>query len=123
VLPFIRTYCSACPDSSKRRGGLDLSVYGDPDAVAADLERWVLVLEQLEQEAMPPARARVQPNDDERRRVIDWIRAVRKREAARHAGDPGPISARRLSNAEYDCTICDPTGTQLRSLVWRYRPT
>ena len=84
------------------------------DAVANDLERWDLVLERLEQKAMPPAKARIQPNDAERRNVIEWIQAIRKHEATRHAGDPGPISARRLSNAEYDHTIRDLTGVDLR---------
>ena len=41
-------------------------------------------------------------------------RAVRKLEAKRNAGDPGRVLARRLSNAEYDYTIRDLTGVDLR---------
>ena len=35
-------------------------------------------------------------------------------EAERNAGDPGPVLARRLSNAEYDYTIRDLTGVDIR---------
>ena len=39
---------------------------------------------------------------------------MRKHEAQRNAGDPGPVLARRLSNAEYDYTIRDLTGVDIR---------
>jgi len=39
---------------------------------------------------------------------------VRKDEARRNAGDPGPVFARRLNNAEYDYTIRDLTGVDIR---------
>ena len=63
---------------------------------------------------MPPAKSSLKPEGSERQEVIAWLRAVRKREAMRHAGDPGPVAARRLSNAEYDHTIRDLTGVDLR---------
>ena len=36
------------------------------------------------------------------------------REARRNAGDPGPVLARRLSNADYDYPIYDLTGADIR---------
>ena len=64
---------------------------------------------------MPPAKAKRHPKAEDRRAdVIDWIRAFRKQEAARNAGDPGPVPSRRLSNAEYDHTIRDLTGVDIR---------
>jgi hypothetical protein len=82
--------------------------------VAADLAQWEAVQEQLSAETMPPAKAKSQPSAESRSAVVAWIDAVRKREADRHAGDPGPVRARRLSNAEYDRTIRDLTGRDLR---------
>ena len=52
--------------------------------------------------------------EDARRQVIAWIAAVRKNEALKNAGDPGTVLARRLSNAEYNYTIRDLTGADLR---------
>ena len=63
---------------------------------------------------MPPEKAKRQPTAEAREAVIAWIGAVRKREAKRNAGDPGPVPARRLSNAEYDYTIRDLTGVDIR---------
>ena len=42
--------------------------------------------------------------------VIDWVKAVRAEELRKHAGDPGPVLARRLSNSEYNYTVRDLTG-------------
>ena len=39
---------------------------------------------------------------------------MHEREARRNAGDPGPVLARRLSNAEFDYTIRDLTGVDIR---------
>jgi hypothetical protein len=71
------------------------------------------MLERLEAEEMPPAGAR-RPTPQERRMAVDWFHAVREQEIRRNAGDPGVVLARRLSNAEYDYTIRDLTGVDLR---------
>ncbi len=114
VRPHLETYCLGCHGKDDPKGDLDLSGFTTVESVAKDLPRWELVLEQLEAESMPPARAKQQPTAEARDSVIAWIGAVRKLEAARNAGDPGPVPARRLSNAEYDNTIRDLTGVDLR---------
>src|SRR4051794_11928671 len=114
VAPFVRTYCLECHGHDKPKGDLDLSAYPTAGAVAGDLGRWEDVLEQLESGAMPPAKAKRQPDPEARRGVVDWIRAFRTQEARRTSGDPGPVLARRLSNAEYDNTIRDLTGVDIR---------
>ena len=112
--PFLDTYCLGCHGKEKPKGDLDLSGYSTAQAVADDLERWDDVLEQLRSKAMPPSKAKQQPGDQVRRDVIDLVRSIRKREATRNAGDPGPVLARRLSNAEYDHTVRDLTGVDIR---------
>ena len=114
VRPFLDTYCMGCHGAEKPKGDMDLSVYLTANAVAKDLMHWELVLEQLEEKSMPPAKAKRHPQAEARQAVIDWIEAIRKDESTRNAGDPGPVPARRLSNAEYDFTIRDLTGVDLR---------
>src|SRR5437762_4772347 len=63
---------------------------------------------------MPPEKAPHKPPPHERRAVLDWLRELREQEAQRHAGDPGQVLARRLSNAEFDYTIRDLTGIDIR---------
>lgn len=114
IPPFVGTYCLECHGKDKPKGDLDLSAYTNVEAVVKDYARWETVLEQLEAGTMPPSKAKRHPTDDLRKNVIGWLAALRKREAARNSGDPGAVYARRLSNAEYDYTIRDLTGVDIR---------
>jgi hypothetical protein len=114
VRPFVETYCLGCHGKDKPKGELDLSAFTTAESVAKDLPRWELVREQLEAKAMPPAKAKRHPAAEAREGVLAWVGAVRRLEATRNAGDPGRVPARRLSNAEYDHTIRDLTGVDIR---------
>jgi hypothetical protein len=114
VRPFLESYCLGCHGKEKPKGELDLSAYATADSVAKDLAQWETVLEQLKSGTMPPAKAKQQPAAETRQSVVDWIHATRKHEGKKNAGDPGRVLARRLSNAEYDCTIRDLTGVDIR---------
>jgi len=113
VQPFLQKYCLDCHGQAKQEARLDLSGYVSPAAVAKQHRVWQLVLERLAAEEMPPEDAK-QPAAEERAGVVAWIKAMRDEEARRHAGDPGPVLARRLSNAEFDYTVRDLTGVDLR---------
>jgi hypothetical protein len=114
VFPFLRTYCLECHDAPEPKGDLDLNGYATIEAVARDLARWETVLERLQAKAMPPAKAMRHPEAGLRREIIAWIKEFRAHQARRNAGDPGRVLARRLSNAEYDATIRDLTGVDIR---------
>ena len=114
VRPFMQSYCVACHGKEKPQAQLDLTAYASMASVARDYPHWSLVLEKLAAKQMPPPSVGKQPSAKQREAVIAWIRAVRQYEAQRNAGDPGPVLARRLSNAEYDYTIRDLTGVDLR---------
>jgi hypothetical protein len=114
VKPFLATYCYSCHRGVEPAAGLDLTSYSTGDAVAADQRRWTLVLARLKAGEMPPSQARQQPTQIQRQAVIDWIQAMAVEEAKRHPDDPGIVLARRLSNAEYDYTIRDLTGVDIR---------
>src|SRR5207249_717382 len=75
---------------------------------------WERVGQRLHAQEMPPEDAPRQPKPEERAAVVAWLRDLRAREAERNAGDPGLVLARRLSNAEYDYTIRDLTGVDIR---------
>lgn len=113
VQPFVAQYCITCHSGATSAAQLNLQSYGTVDAVVGDYTRWALVLEKLAAKEMPP-KAMPQPPDVVRQRVIDWIQAVHSAEAQKNAGDPGLVLARRLSNAEYNYTIRDLTGVDLR---------
>src|SRR5262249_55117524 len=114
VRPFLERYCHSCHGPKKKKGGLDLSLETTVKAVANNARRWEQVLERLHAQEMPPAGAPRRPGPAERAEVLAWIRDLSPREAEPNAGAPGPVLARRLSNAELDYTIRDLTGVDIR---------
>ena len=114
VRPFLQQYCLECHGTSKQEAKLDLRGYTTASSVARDMGHWEIILERLTSDEMPPEDAEERPSASTRQAVIRWIRQMRSREARRNAGDPGRVLARRLSNAEYDYTIHDLTGVDMR---------
>src|SRR5262245_13627028 len=113
VRPFVASYCAGCHSGPAPAAGLDLQSYTTMESVVDDFTRWSLALRKLTAKDMPPQPMK-QPPETLRRQVIDWIAAAQKNEARKHAGDPGPVAARRLSNAEYNYTVRDLTEVDLR---------
>jgi hypothetical protein len=113
VRPFLDRYCVSCHGGEKPKAEFDLG-RSTFEAVVADQPRAAQVRERLVAKDMPPEKAKLQPSEGERRAVVQWLEAMRREEARKHAGDPGPVLARRLSNAEYDHTIRDLTGVDIR---------
>ena len=114
VLPFLNDHCFDCHGTTKQEGMLKLSDDTTLQAIAKNFRAWEIVLQRLKADEMPPKDASKQPSSDERRGIIEWIQSFRDGEASRHAGDPGIVLARRLSNAEFDYSIRDLTGVDIR---------
>jgi hypothetical protein len=113
VTPFLDTYCKSCHGTATPAAQFDIKPYTSMAAVVGDFGHWVLVLDKLSSNSMPP-KGMKQPTAEVRKAVTDWIQAVRTNEAKKHAGDPGAVLARRLSNAEYNYTIRDLTGVDMK---------
>jgi hypothetical protein len=113
VKPFVTQYCVGCHSGKTPAGSLDLKSYTSMDAVVQDYGRWVILHNKLAAKEMPPKPMPAPPEADQKK-VIDWISEVRADELRRHAGDPGPVLLRRLSNREYDYTIRDLTGVDMQ---------
>jgi len=113
IRPFLKTYCAGCHGGSAPAAQFDVRPYSTMSAVVNDYGHWNLVLDKLTARQMPPKGA-TQPSEDTRLAVINWIDAMRTSQAQQNAGDPGLVLARRLSNAEYNYTIRDLTGVDIR---------
>jgi len=113
VRPILERYCLTCHSAEAKKGDLDLDRFTTLGAVRKDVKPWQGMVEQLETGEMPPKK-KPQPTADERRRLIAWVRGFLDSEALSRAGDPGQVGLRRLSNAEYDATVRDVTGVDLR---------
>jgi hypothetical protein len=113
VQPFLNSYCTSCHTGEKAAAQLDLRQYTSAASVVQDFAKWDRVREKLAAHQMPPQQAK-QPSETARQDVINWIATTWKTEARRNDGDPGPVLPRRLSNAEYNYTIHDLTGVDIR---------
>ncbi len=113
VRPFLETYCISCHGQNRPAAQLDLSGFTTMAAIMQDGLRWSQILERLEAEEMPP-RGALQPKPQQRRAALNWFHSVREHETRRNAGDPGVVLARRLSNVEYNYTVRDLTGVDIR---------
>jgi hypothetical protein len=113
VRPALQKYCLTCHSTKLKKGSLDLERFVSVDAGRKDLKAWQQTLEMLEAGEMPPA-GKPQPSAEERKGLIVWVRGFLDAEAQARAGDPGHVPLRRLSNSEYDRTIRDLTGIDLR---------
>jgi hypothetical protein len=114
VVPLIKTHCQSCHDAETKEADLDLTLFGRLQDVTKSHRVWEKILQRVEAGEMPPDDATSMPSDLERRALVQWIRDLRQFESARNAGDPGDVFARRLSNAEYDYSIRDLTGIDIR---------
>ena len=114
VAPFLKSYCLDCHGGDDPAAKLDLSGYSSADQIAKEHQTWAIVLDRLRAGEMPPKDSESQPTDKQRQAIVDWIKSAREFEAERNAGDPGSVLARRLSNSEYNYSIRDLTGVDIR---------
>ncbi len=114
IAPVLQQHCLQCHAGEDPQGDLELSVLLGAENVALDQPVWGNILERVAAGDMPPADAEPKLELDERQRLSAWIREGRAQAAEKLAGDPGHVPARRLSNAEYDYTIRDLTGVDIR---------
>ena len=111
--PFARKHCQRCHAGDKVRGEFDLGRHSKAPDVISDFRRWSHVIEFIRDGKMPPD-DEPQPTIDERKQAIGVLESILLEEAEKHAGDPGLILPRRLSNTEYDRSIRDLTGVDIQ---------
>ncbi|MBY0521904.1 MAG: DUF1592 domain-containing protein [Gemmataceae bacterium] len=113
VTPFMKTYCFKCHNQKTAEGLLNLTQYNSSALMARDFRQWEHVTKFMKEEQMPPRSAK-QPAAAERAEFLAAVDKLLLIEARKVADDPGASAPRRLSNAEYNYTIRDLTGVDIR---------
>ncbi|MBS0263948.1 MAG: DUF1592 domain-containing protein, partial [Planctomycetes bacterium] len=112
IQPLLAKYCAECHQGDKAKGGLAFDGFKDESSAVARRRDWEKVAKQLEQESMPPV-GKPEPTDDERAVLIRWIESrVLKIDCSKV--DPGRVTIRRLNKAEYNNTVRDLLGVDLK---------
>jgi hypothetical protein len=118
VPPTFKTYCFECHGGDKHRGDVSIEKLIQQTAESSVGDHWDLwekVAEMIETKEMPPEdKAETFPSDSERRATVTWIRAALTAYEAAHGGEPGHVTVRRLTSAEYAYAIRDLTGIDIK---------
>ena len=113
IQPLLTKLCAECHGKEPKDNDLDLTRFDSAESILAKPKILGDVAERLRLGDMPPKEA-TQPSQVERERLLGWIHAALDAEANARAGDPGPVTLRRLSNTAYDNAIRDLTGVDMR---------
>ena len=108
-------YCYECHGTTKPEAGLSLEKLVTGFSIGAHWQQWEKAAEMLETGMMPPIDADLHPTDAERAAAAKWIRASLDAYEAEHAGEPGPVTVRRLTSAEYAYAVRDLTGIDVKA--------
>jgi hypothetical protein len=113
VKPVLARVCYSCHNAALRNADLNLAAFETEASVVADPQTWEKVVSKVKTRQMPPAGFPPLP-DEEGKALLDWIEGVLARAEAEAPPNPGRVTARRLNRTEYDNTVRDLLGVDLR---------
>jgi len=113
VKPFLANHCSLCHNPRLKTAGLDFEALSTAESVARDPDTWDAVLLKLRSREMPPEGV-AKPSDAALGEVTAWIERELDRADRLATPDPGRVTVRRLNRAEYNNTLRDLLGIDLR---------
>jgi len=105
-------HCMQCHGKAAS-GGVNLELMTADRSPANHFQQWRKVAAVLEEKRMPPPAA-PQPTEASRQLAVRGIQRYMGEIAARNAGDPGKVTMRRLTGGEYNYSIQDLTGLDLK---------
>jgi mono/diheme cytochrome c family protein len=114
VKPFVEENCASCHGPRRQKGDLNLAAYGSLEAMTEDADRWELVVQKLRDGDMPPEDEEPRPTAKQIAELTGFVeREIAKADAARPP-DPGRVTTRRLNRTEYNNTVRDLLGIDIR---------
>jgi hypothetical protein len=113
IFGFVRANCAGCHNASVKSGNLDLTALRAKATFEADREVWERVLEKLTLGQMPPPGA-TRPPAETVAGITRWLESEFERQDRLIRPEAGHVSARRLNRSEYNNTIRDLLGVDIR---------
>jgi hypothetical protein len=113
VFAFVQQSCVGCHNSKVKSGDLDLQVLQTAKTFENDRVVWEKVLEKLKLGQMPPP-GLPRPPKETSASITHWLEAEFARQDAKVKPDAGRVAARRLNRAEYNNTLRDLLGVDIR---------
>lgn len=113
VRPVLMKYCADCHDPSDPQIDVKLLQAKTADDISQSRQIWLSAAHQLRNRTMPPA-DEPQPAEKERLKIADWIETYLRETACDQGPYAGRVLPRRLNRTEYDNTIRDLFGLELK---------
>jgi mono/diheme cytochrome c family protein len=113
VRPFLSRNCFTCHGNKKQEKGLNLQSFETARSLVDHGDRWEEVISKLRGKEMPPIEEE-QPEEEDRQAVATWLAAELERIERTTTPDPGRVTARRLNRSEYNNTIKELLGVNVR---------
>ena len=109
----LKEFCSDCHNPEKSKGSLDFSIFTSYESIYRNRRVWNNVIEQVMNGEMPP-RKKKQPSEKAKKELVTWIEENTQNIDCAKVADPGHVVIHRLNRSEYDNTIRDLTGLDLK---------
>jgi mono/diheme cytochrome c family protein len=113
VRPFVSQNCFTCHGNKKQEHGLNLQSFETAASLVEHVDKWEEVIAKLRGKEMPPLEEE-QPEEEDRQAVAAWLEAELQRIERTTPPDPGRVTARRLNRNEYNNTIKELLGVDVR---------
>lgn len=110
VQPLLKKYCVSCHSGPNPDGHMSLDKGVSAQQVVKNQRQWERLLFNVKSQSMPPGG--VKPTDAERQTIIEWVQAALSSNC--DLADAGKVTIRRLNRTEYDNTIRDLLGVDLK---------
>ena len=113
IAPLLKQSCFECHGNDSASGDLNLERLVNQRPFVRNRQHWKNVIQQLRIRSMPPADAE-QPDEKDRRLIVGWLKNAVENFDYASVSRPGDEPARRLTHTEFNNTIRDLTGLDLR---------
>jgi hypothetical protein len=113
ALPFFKQNCLTCHGKAAM-AGLNIEKLLTEPSVADSFQHWQRIATVLDERRMPPPKM-PQPAEAARAATSTLVRTKLNEYAVAHAGDPGRVTVRRLTSAEYAYAVRDLTGIDTKT--------
>src|ERR1043166_7019709 len=113
IFEFVQKSCVACHNATVKSGNVDLKSLQSARTFEEDRESWERVVEKLKTGQMPPPGA-ARPPEATVASVTRWLESEFVRQDRLVKPEAGRVTARRLNRAEYNNTVRDLLGIDIR---------
>ena len=108
IRPLLEKYCLDCHNEDKQKGDVDLTHFGSSQNVVKEFKLWQTMLQQVEEEEMPPKKPL--PNAAEREEIVAFLKkGIDSVDWSTQKGIEH-VTLPRLTKTEYNHTLRDLLG-------------